>query len=298
MSERAHNLAPCSARDALRWARDRLATTDEPALSARLLLAHVLDCPLTELFLRPERLLSAAEAHAYQSLIDRRASHEPVAYLLGYRAFMAIDLLVDRRVLIPRPETEKLVERAIEIVRRWPRPRVVDVGTGSGAIAIGLAIRLPKAKITAIDASPGALTLAQENARRSGVADHITFLHGDLLSPLSEPAEIIVANLPYVSESEYEALPPHIRLHEPRQALVAGPEGLDAIRALLSTAASHLAEGGSVLLEIGATQGQAVAALASVAFPGAQIHILQDLAHHDRIVHVEPSHERSLPRAQ
>ena len=295
MSETAHNLSPCSVRDALRWARDRLAAT-EPAISARLLLGHVLECTLTELLVHPERQLTDDERRAYHALIARRARHEPVAYLVGHRPFMDLDLLVDRRVLIPRPETEGLVERALELARRWPSPRIVDVGTGSGAIAIVLALRLPQAQIVAIDASPDALALAQENARHNGVADRIAFLAGDLLSPFCEPVDLIVANLPYVSESEFDALPPDIRLYEPRQALVAGPEGLDAIRSLLPIAAQRLARGGSVLLEIGSTQGQAVAALAAQAFPGARTSVLQDLAHRDRMVHIDTSDEHSPTR--
>jgi len=269
------------------WAGKQLIGTSESTLAARMLLAHVLDCTPTALFAHPERVLSGPQEHAYRTLVARRARHEPVAYLLGHRPFLDLDLLVDRRALIPRQQTEHLVERAVEIANHWPSPRLVDVGTGSGAIAIGLALRLPGARIWAIDRSADALVLARLNAQRCGVSARITFLQGDLLAPLPEPVEIIVANLPYVSEAEFAALPPDIRLYEPREALVAGPDGLEAIRALLDTARPHLAPDGVLLLEIGAGQGAAACAWAHCVFPGAQIDVLTDDAHLDRIVQVQ-----------
>ncbi len=272
---------------ALLWAGEELAGTSEAALAARMLLAHVLDCTPAGLFTHPERALSGPQERAYRTLVARRAQHEPVAYLLGHRAFLDLDLLVDRRALIPRPETEKLVELAAEAAGHWPSSRLVDVGTGSGAIAIGLALRLPEARIWATDRSADALALAQLNAQRCGVSARIAFLQGDLAAPLPEPVEVIVANLPYVSEAEFAALPPDIRLYEPREALVAGPDGLEAIRALLDTAGPHLAHDGVLLLEIGAGQGAAVATLARRAFPEAQIDVIADDAHMDRIVHVQ-----------
>jgi len=198
-----------------------------------------------------------------------------------------MDLLVDRHVLIPRPETEELIERATALAHRWETPRVVDVGAGSGAIAIALARRLPRALVYATDRSEAALAVARSNAQRCGVAERIVFLSGDLLSPLCAPVDLVVANLPYVSQAEYEALPLDIRLWEPREALVGGADGLDAIRALLLTAPEHLAPGGAILLEIGAEQGAEVAALAAQAFPCARVDVIPDLAGRDRIVHVD-----------
>ena len=273
--------------ETLDWASAQLTDTTEADLAARMLLAHVLDCSTTELFAHPERALTADETERYRQLVARRADHEPVAYLVGHRAFFDIDLRVDRRALIPRPETEHLVERAIDAARRWHSPRVVDVGTGSGAIAICVAMHIPRSHVYAIDRSQDALQLAQENARRHGVADQITFLRGHLLDPLSAQVDLVVANLPYVSEPEYASLPPDIRLYEPREALVAGEDGLDAIRALLDAAPPHLKQDGTLLLEIGATQRQAVVALARQAFPGARVTILPDYAGHDRAVQIE-----------
>jgi len=280
----------CRVDEALHWAIAQLVGTDEPVLSARMLLAHVLGCSTTDLFVHPERMLTASERASYEDLIVRRRQHEPVAYLVGHRVFMELDLQVDERVLIPRPETEQLVEEAIALARRWPQPRVADIGTGSGAIAIGLARYSPGAQVWAVDRSPGAIAVARENALRHGVLDRITFLTGDLLAPLPGTVDLIVANLPYVSEDEYASLPAGIRRYEPRQALLAGHDGLSAIRALLRVAGAYLAEDGAVLLEIGAAQGGAVTKLARAAFPGADILLLPDLAGHDRVLRVERAH--------
>jgi len=293
---------PWSVDEALIWGRERLAGTDEAESAAKILLAHVRGCTLSELFVYPERRLSAVEAAAYRSLVERRSLHEPVAYLVGHRGFLDLDLLVDGRVLIPRPETELLVERALSLACRWDTPRIADVGTGSGAIAIALAAALPQAQVYALDSSPGALEVARQNAARSGVAERVTFLEGDLLSPL--PAEqaavdLIVANLPYVTEDEYAALPSGIRDYEPRDALVAGPDGLAAIRRLLHTARPHLVPDAAravILLEIGAAQGAAVSALAEAAFPEAHIEVIPDYSGRDRFVQIETGRYTEIHR--
>jgi release factor glutamine methyltransferase len=188
-------------------------------------------------------------------------------------------------VLIPRPETELLVEKAIEISQR--RAVVADVGTGSGAIAVSLAVHLPQALVYATDASRGALEVAARNCRRHCVEDRVHLLQGHLLEPLPEPVDLITANLPYVSQAELAQLPPDIRLYEPREALDGGPDGLDHIRRLLAQAGEHLKPRGVVLLEIGATQGEAVIALAKRHFPAARVEIAKDYAGLDRVVIVE-----------
>jgi release factor glutamine methyltransferase len=273
--------------EALDWGSALLVDTPEAALAARMLLAHVLDCSTTDLFVHPARPLTQAEQETYSQLVARRARHEPVAYIVGHRAFFDLDLLTDRRALVPRPETEHLVERAIQLGHRRQGPHIVDVGTGSGAIAVCLAMHLPQARVFAIDQSKDALQLARENAQRYDVRDRITFLHGNLLEPLSTPVHLVVANLPYVSAREYATLPPDIRIHEPSTALVAGEDGLEAIRALLDMAAPHITADGALLLEVGATQGQAVADLARRAFPQASVAVLQDYARHDRVVQID-----------
>ena len=280
--------------DALQWAGHQLAETSEPILAARMLLAHVLGATLTDLAVHPERTLAPGARSHYTHLVARRAQHEPVAYLVGRRGFLDFELAVTPDVLIPRPETELLVEHALRALSRWTRPRVVDVGTGSGAIAIAVA-RVTDATVYAVERSAPALAVARANAQRCGVADRITFLHGDLLAPLPVPADVVIANLPYVAESEYAALPLEIRLYEPPSALVAGADGLQAIRALLSMAPGSIAEGALILLEIGATQGAAVIALARRAFPAADSTLSADYAGHDRIVHIQLAAPRRLP---
>ncbi len=276
-----------SVQNMLIWAVNRLCATSEAAWVARLLLAHTLNCSLGDLFAHPERMVTAEQSQIFAGLVERRAQYEPVAYLTGHREFGHLDLYVDRRVLIPRPETELLVEQAIALAGRWPVPCLADVGAGSGAIAISLALRLPQAQVFALDISPEALQVARLNARRYHVEQRITWMYGDLLTPLHQPVHLIVANLPYIAASEFAALTPDIRLYEPYQALVSGADGLDAIRALLCAAGDHLTPDGVILLEIGAAQGAAVVQLAARAFPQAQVTLLQDDAHLDRMVRIE-----------
>lgn len=275
-------------KDALNWGKAQLESTPESSLTTQMLLAHALDCTTAHLIGHPERLLSPSSAQVYRQLVARRAHHEPVAYLIGHREFYGLDLAVDQRVLIPRPETELLVEQALDTSSRWARPLIADVGTGSGAIAVAIATRLLQARIFAIDCSAPALQVAQENARRHGVASRITFLQGDLLGPLTAKVNLVVTNLPYVSETEYAALPPHIREWEPRSALVAGSNGLATIETMLRTAHPHLTDDGVILLEIGAAQGRQVVRLAQDAFPSsAQITLLTDYAQYDRAICVD-----------
>jgi release factor glutamine methyltransferase len=250
------------------------------------LLAHVLDCSTTDLFIHPDRSLTVEQIAQFSDLVFQRAKHKPVAYLVGHREFLDLDLMIDERVLIPRPETELLVESVIRAAGKRP-VRIADVGTGSGAIAVSLAVHLPRARIWATDASPAALEVAQENARRYAVLSRIAFVQGDLLAPLQESMDLVAANLPYVSQADYADLPPDIRLYEPRRALLSGDDGLEAIRALLSQARDHVAPQGAMWLEIGATQGEAVLELAARAFPRAQRMLIQDYAHLDRLIHIQ-----------
>ncbi len=268
---------------------------EEPRLDAEILLAHALGITRAQLHAYLQHQLSSTELGRYRQFTERCARHEPVAYILGHKEFYGLDLFVDNRVLIPRPETELLVEKAIEISKRrladGDQLVIADVGTGSGAIAISLAVHLPQALVYATDASREALEVAACNCRRHGVGDRVRLLQGHLLEPLPEPADLIAANLPYVSQAEWAQLPREISRYEPRESLDGGPDGLDHIRRLLAQAEGYLKPGGVVLLEIGATQGKAVAALAKRHFPAARVEIAQDYAGLDRVVMVKGAGE-------
>ena len=260
---------------------------ESPRLDAELLLAHVLGANRAAVLARPDRRLTPKQLTRYRDLVARRADREPLAYIVGHREFYDLDLAVDRRVLIPRPETELLVERALQIARpRGQRVRIADVGSGSGAIAVTLAVHLPQATVYALDHSAGALEVTTENARRHGVDGRVHCLQSDLLAPLGAPVELITANLPYVATDEWRALPPEIREYEPRAALDGGADGLSFIGSLLAAAGLHLQPGGALLLEIGARQGVAVTDLANRYFPQAEVRLLQDYAGLDRLVEV------------
>jgi release factor glutamine methyltransferase len=258
---------------------------ESPRLDAELLLAHVLDLNRAALFTWPDRRLTPKELTRFRDLVVRRAAREPLAYIVGHREFFGLDFRVDPRVLIPRPETELLVEHVLRLAERMDSAiRIADVGAGSGAIAVSMAVRLPGATLYALDDSAGALALTAENARRHGVAARVHCLEGDLLEPLPEPVDLITANLPYVATEEWQHLIPEIREYEPRAALDGGPDGLNLIRRLLAMAPARLEPGGMVLLEIGASQGEAVTGLARAHFPRADIAVVQDYAGLDRLV--------------
>ena len=276
--------------DALRGALGVLVSQSAtPRLDAEVLLAHVLSVKRTQLYVRWNDRLGAAAAHRYRSLVQRRAAHEPVAYLVGERAFYDIDLQVDRRVLIPRPETEQLVEEALS----WGQGRgegflgVVDVGTGSGALAIVLARHLQGARVWAVDISREALGVAMGNLRRHGLETRVNLVCGDLLSCLSGSFELIVANLPYVSRKALLGLSADIVAFEPLVALDGGEDGIAVIRRLLAQCPSRLARPGLMLLEIGDGQGQAVCEAVRSHLPDAQATVLRDYAGLERIVRVE-----------
>ena len=265
---------------------------ESPRLDAELLLAHVLGVNRASILAWPDQSLKPKELTRYRDLVSRRADREPLAYIVGHREFSGLDLVVDRRVLIPRPETELLVEHALLLAGRITRLRlpsveIADVGAGSGAIAVTLAVHLPHAMVYALDESPGALAVVAENARRHDVANRLHCLPSDLLSSLPGPLDLITANLPYVTTAEWQELVPEIRDHEPRAALDGGLDGLALIRRLLATASSYLQPGGALLLEIGASQGAAVTALAREHFPQADVKLYQDYAGLDRLVIVE-----------
>ena len=276
--------------DALAQASIHLANQDieSPQLDAELLLAHLLETNRTAILAWPEQQLTPEQLTRYRNLVARRGNREPLAYILGYREFYGLELVVDPRVLIPRPETELLVERALEIASQMASPsHIADVGAGSGAIAISLAVRLPESTIYALDHSPGALEVVTENARRLSVAGRVHCLHSDLLAALPVPVDIITANLPYVTTDEWQELAPEIRNHEPRSALHGGPDGLALIERLLAMAEPNLRPGGAILLEIGAGQGVGATTLAHQYLHQTRVQLVQDYAGLDRLVIIE-----------
>ncbi|MDD5126573.1 MAG: peptide chain release factor N(5)-glutamine methyltransferase [Dehalococcoidales bacterium] len=270
-------------KEALAQAREALTTAriEEAVLESNLLLRHVLGINPVELYLDFDRELTAEQIHIYRQLVQRRIRGEPSAYLTGRREFYGRDFYVDSRVLIPRPETELLVEKAIELVRRQAFTTIADIGTGSGAIAVTLAKELPGVTVYATDASAAALEVAGRNRREHGVIERMVLLLGDLLDPLSSLVDLIVANLPYVRKSELPRLSA-----EPRIALDGGSEGLDKITALCHQVGEKLSPEGCLLLEVGMGQAQNVVALLKSLYPQAQVKVFRDLAGIERVVNM------------
>jgi len=285
----------------------------QPRLEAEILLAHVLGIERIDLYMRYDQPVGEAERAAYRDLVRRRAGHEPTRYLTGGCEFMSLALKVTPACLIPRPETELLVEEVLRLAggRSPRRPAMaapaagaaaadgraaappaplsaIDLCTGCGCVAISLAAYLPNGHITATDLSPEALAVARTNAEAHGVAGRLTLLEGDLYEPLDaadvQPADFLAANPPYVAEAEWESLAPEIRLHEPRAALVAGPAGTEIIERILKGAPAYLKPGGALLVEIGDKQGAAVAQKAADVRGLADVRIVKDYAGLDRIL--------------
>lgn len=278
-------------REALREGERLLGTagSDEAELEAELLLRHAMGIDRVHLYQRLTGALPPEPYAVYRMLLDRRLAHEPTAYILGRREFFGLEFEVTPAALIPRPETEMLVELVITFAReRFSDGRfsLADIGVGCGAIAVAIAHEAPGAGIVAVDVSKRALALARRNARRHGVEERIRFLHGDLLAPLQTPVDVIAANLPYVRASDWRATPPEIREHEPRRALEGGADGLKLIRRLIAEAPVCLKPGGALFAEIGDEQGAAALALARHAFPHARVEVKQDLAGLDRVLAV------------
>lgn len=272
-----------SVADALGAAIDALsaAGVESPRLDAELLLAAAAATDRERLIADPEALLAPPAGREFGAMVRRRLRREPVAYILGHRWFRHLELEVDSRVLIPRPETELLVEIGLELAPR----RALEVGTGCGAVALALAAELPGVEVTATDSSPGALQVGRANGERLGLSERVDFAEGML--PPSGEFDLLLANLPYVAEPDWADLEPEIRDWEPREALLAGADGLAAIRALLGEIAERAQRGGqiaaAVALEVGAGQARAVAALlADAGYPLTEARI--DLAGIERVV--------------
>jgi release factor glutamine methyltransferase len=235
---------------------------ENPRLNAEHLLAHALGLKRMELYLQFDRPLTETERAPLRDLVKRRGAREPLQHVLGTAEFHGRTFACDKRALVPRPETEQLVELVLELAKANSAPTLLDIGTGSGVIALTLALEIPSASIHATDLSPDALALAAENATRHALTDRVTFHQADILPLGDTKFDLIIANLPYIPADEIAALSPEVR-HDPVSALDGGPDGLDLIRRLIDTAPDRLAPGGALLLEIGAGQADAVNALLS-----------------------------------
>ncbi|MBI4298728.1 MAG: peptide chain release factor N(5)-glutamine methyltransferase [Chloroflexi bacterium] len=276
--------------EALQKARRKLRAVgiQDADLEAEVILRHVLCVDRAAFYASLIEHMSAGEEESFSHLLERRLTREPLAYILGKKEFYGLTFKVNRDVLIPRQETELLVEKAMEFARSRGEAcalSIADVGTGSGAIAIALACHLPWAKIYATDVSSKALGTARENCRRYGVEHKTHFLVGDILNPLTEPVDLIVTNLPYVRSENLSKMDPEL-LFEPREALDGGLDGLDVIRRLISQAPGYLRSSGGLILELDPPQVEAVKGLAWKAFPGADISVVKDLSDLDRVVMV------------
>ncbi len=261
------------------------AQTDSPRLTADVLLAHALGVTRTQALAHPERQLSPEQHDQFNALLARAVQHEPLAYLVGHQEFYGYDFAVDPRALIPRPETELLIDLAL--AHPPTPPHIIDLGTGSGCLAITFALKLPNARVTALDISPATLALARLNAEYHRVADRIAFLQSDLLSALQSPTlqspipnyQLLVSNLPYVPTAEAARLP-----YEPALALDGGPDGLTLYRRLFTQIPSVMASPSRLLLELNANLSAETLALACAAFPSAQIELHPDLAGLPRVL--------------
>lgn len=257
---------------------------ENPRLNAERLLCSVLGCQRIDLYVNFERVLSQGEVSRYRDLISRRGKREPLQYILGTAAFFGRDFAVTPSVLIPRPETELLVEQVISRSSGKRNPRVADIGTGSGCIAVTLALEIPAAEVVASDISAHALVVARRNAEAHNVTNRVDFVQGDLGSPFGQGVfDIVVANLPYVALSESPELQPEVVDHEPYQALFAGNIGTELIAQIISDAPRFLAEGGVLALELGKGQSTAVEQLFGGFGDGVHVEILSDHAGMDRI---------------
>jgi release factor glutamine methyltransferase len=284
---------PATVASALRSAVSALASSPTPRSDAEELLSRLLGVPRSRLHVLAERALTAGESARLESWLRRRAAHEPVQYITGRAAFRDLDLAVSPSVLIPRPETEGLVEIVLEVLRaaksRWPAPRVLDLGTGSGAVALALATEWPAAIVTASDASAAALAVARANAEALGVAARLRFLAGDWFGAVGddERFEVVVSNPPYVATDERGALPEDVRGYEPHQALFAGPSGLDAVRRIARDAPPYLVAGGRLALELADERAAGVATWWA-ALPGwATVELRDDLSQRPRYLLAE-----------
>ncbi len=262
----------------------RAADIQSPALDAQVLLAHVVGRTRTALLAGLDEAVSAAIQRRYEEFVQRRICHEPVAYLVGAREFWGREFRVSPAVLIPRPETELLVERALAMA--GPSGIAVDVGTGSGCIALSFALERPGWTVYGTDTSPEALAIARQNVAAHAVPGRVSLLRGSLLTPVRGPFDLVIANLPYVPSSDIAGLALDVRAWEPRGALDGGPDGLDLIRSLVAQLPEKLRPGGVCLLELDPRHFDALDRFVASVMDGWQVIRHQDLSRRDRVAEV------------
>jgi release factor glutamine methyltransferase len=279
-----------TAADALAHALERLAASHAARADAEELLSRLLGVKRSALYLERARALTPEQEARFEAWLARRARGEPVQYITGRAAFRGIDLAVNPSVLIPRPETEGLVEAVLDVLRaeqaRWPMPRVLDLGTGSGAIALALAAECTRAAVTATDAGDAALDTARANAGALGLAERVRFVRGDWLDAVGgdERFEAIVSNPPYIATGEWEALPAEVRSFEPQHALFSGASGLEALREIVDAAPRHLVADGLLALELAEMRATEVAAWLEGAHDWRSVRLIDDLAGRPRVL--------------
>jgi release factor glutamine methyltransferase len=273
-----------TSRQALNRARELLANhkIEDASLEAELLLRHTLKIDRTQFYTEPDRMLTKQQEETYWQFVERRIKGEPSAYITGHREFFGLDFYVDKNALIPRPETELLVEQAIAHAGKYLNPLIVDVGTGCGNIAISLAARLPQAKIYAIDISEAALKVASRNCLKHQVADRVKLLVGNLLESATTPVDLIIANLPYVLTADVPQV--NTSGFEPHLALDGGLDGMNVIKKLCLQAKDKLQPAGCLLLEIGVGQSKIVADFLQNLYPSANIVFMSDFNGIERVV--------------
>ena len=255
-------------------------------LDAEILLAHSRNCQRIQLYTEFDAPMTPEERATMRDLVRRRATLEPVAYLVGFREFFGLDFEVEPGVLIPRPDTETLVMTALEVANELPSPRILDVCTGTGCVPVAIAVNCAAAALTAIELDSQVHGIAQRNIEKHKLTDRITLLQGDLFSPLVDDAsfDVITANPPYVTDAEMNTLQPDVRLHEPELALRGGADGLDIVRRLIPEAVIWLTDGGALMLEIGEQQGDAVVQLFEASNRYEPAEIVKDLGGRSRVV--------------
>ncbi|WP_286764744.1 MULTISPECIES: peptide chain release factor N(5)-glutamine methyltransferase [Rhodopirellula] len=289
------NDTPWTVMRLLEWTTDffRKKGSESPRLDAEILLAHARGCQRIELYTSFDQVPEEEQRVAFRELVRRRGEGAPVAQLVGYREFYSISIRVDENVLVPRPETEHLVIEAIDQIKGRmsdrPNPTVLDIGTGSGAIAVAIAKSLPKTQVTAVDISLTALDIAKWNVENLKLSDRVTLLQSDLFDGLEpdQTFDVICSNPPYISQSEYDELPTTVREFEPRGALLSGPDGTEIIARLLNDSVERLNDAGQLIIELSPMIAGACKTLAEQNGGYKEIHLIKDLAGHERILSMQ-----------